>query len=126
MPKTDKQITGAWGESAARDFLRRKGYRIVAENYRKKYGELDIVAWRVLPHFGKTLCFVEVKTRALDDGSGARSVGHEKLARLKLAALGYCLDNGIDRDGTPIQFESVIVVAGGVDPVFRHYVIPVE
>ena len=35
---------GEWGEAQAAALLRRKGFRIVAQNFRTRYGELDIVA----------------------------------------------------------------------------------
>ena len=52
--------TGSQGETAAYLFLRGKGYRIVATNFRvpQNRGEIDLIAWD-----GDVLCFVEVKTR---------------------------------------------------------------
>lgn len=52
--------TGTRGEEEAYFYLRRKGYVIVARNYRtaRSHSELDMVGWD-----GETLCFIEVKTR---------------------------------------------------------------
>ncbi len=52
--------TGRQGEEAAYFYLRSAGYVIVARNWRGKgrKGEIDLVGWE-----GKTLCFIEVKTR---------------------------------------------------------------
>jgi putative endonuclease len=52
--------TGRAGEEAAYFYLRKLGYTIVARNWRGggRRGELDLVGWE-----GKTLCFIEVKTR---------------------------------------------------------------
>jgi putative endonuclease len=52
--------TGRKGEDMAYYFLRRQGYTIVARNWRCKgrKGEVDLIGWD-----GKTLCFIEVKTR---------------------------------------------------------------
>ncbi len=49
---------GKLGENIATQYLKRKGYKIVKRNYRKKWGELDVVA--LAPD--KTLVLVEVKT----------------------------------------------------------------
>jgi Holliday junction resolvase-like predicted endonuclease len=49
---------GATGELQAYHFLRRRGYRIVARNYRTSTGEVDLIGWE-----DDTLAFVEVKTR---------------------------------------------------------------
>ena len=51
--------TGARGEDAACTFLRKQGCQILARNWRRPCGEIDIVALE-----GKTLVFAEVKTRA--------------------------------------------------------------
>jgi putative endonuclease len=52
--------TGRRGEEEAYFYLRRKGYVMVARNYRSPRcrSELDLVGWE-----GGTLCFIEVKTR---------------------------------------------------------------
>jgi putative endonuclease len=76
---------GARGERAAERHLRRLGYKIVARRDRGRLGELDLVAVD-----GRTIVFVEVKTRASHDaGHPAEAVGAEKQARLTRLALGY-------------------------------------
>ena len=52
-------MIGYFGERSAAGYLRKKGYRILASNYRSRFGEIDIVACK-----GGILAFVEVKTRA--------------------------------------------------------------
>jgi len=56
--------TGRRGEEAAYFYLRRRGYTMVARNFRSPYrrGKIDLIGW----HDG-TLCFVEVKTRTTHD-----------------------------------------------------------
>ena len=49
--------TGNIGEDIACRFLERKGYKIVERNFRKKFGELDIIAQN-----NGVLNFIEVKT----------------------------------------------------------------
>lgn len=49
---------GAWGEGVAALVLRCKGYKIIAQHYVVRGGEIDIIARR-----GTTLAFVEVKWR---------------------------------------------------------------
>ena len=52
--------TGRRGEEDAYFYLRRRGYTIIARNYRSPHhrGELDLVGWD-----RDVLCFIEVKTR---------------------------------------------------------------
>ena len=51
--------TGLLAEALAKWFLRAKGYRILAQRYKVRGGEIDIIASR-----WKVLAFVEVKARA--------------------------------------------------------------
>jgi putative endonuclease len=58
------QRTGRHGEEDAYFYLRRRGYTIVARNYRSPHhrGELDLIGWE-----RDVLCFIEVKTRTKRD-----------------------------------------------------------
>ncbi len=49
---------GKIGEGIARKFLEEKGYKIIEQNYRTKYSEIDLVALK-----DKKLIFVEVRTK---------------------------------------------------------------
>ena len=76
---------GQRGERAAERYLRRLGYKIVARRERGPLGELDLVAVD-----GRTVVFVEVKTRRSHDaGHPAEAVGAEKQRRLTRLALAY-------------------------------------
>ncbi len=55
--KTEKQKIGDLGEGIACKFLVKRGYEILDRNYRRKWGEIDIVAQK-----GGKINFVEVKT----------------------------------------------------------------
>jgi putative endonuclease len=58
------QQTGRRGEEAAFFFLRKRGYVMVARNYRpaRRRGEVDLIGWD-----RDVLCFIEVKTRTSRD-----------------------------------------------------------
>lgn len=74
--------SGPWGEEQAAAFLRHKGWRIIARNYRTRYGELDIIAENE-----KYLVFAEVKTRKNDSFAKAReAVTPKKQERLRITA----------------------------------------
>jgi putative endonuclease len=49
--------TGEIGEGIATNFLAKKGYNLICRNYRRKWGEIDIIMEK-----DKVLHFVEVKT----------------------------------------------------------------
>ena len=63
--RTGKQKTGATGESIAEEFLQRKGYKIIEENCRRNWGEIDIVAEK-----GNEVRFIEVKAVSRESFAG--------------------------------------------------------
>lgn len=54
-----KMDTGMFGEQYACEYLKTKGYRILARNYHSRYGEIDVIASN-----DRYLVFAEVKTRS--------------------------------------------------------------
>ncbi|MGB8535672.1 MAG: YraN family protein [Acidobacteriaceae bacterium] len=80
---------GRRGEEAAFFYLRRRGYIVVARDWRsgKARGDLDLVAWE-----GQTLCFIEVKTRGSRNVATAESaVDQDKARVLRRLARQYLL-----------------------------------
>ena len=78
---------GRIGEDLAHRYLRRRGCRVVARNYRPRSGggEIDLIVWH-----GRTLVFVEVKTRSGEEfGPPDRAVDCEKREHLRRAARDY-------------------------------------
>jgi putative endonuclease len=59
VTQTTRQVLGTAGEQLARRHLEQRGYRFVAANWRRPYGELDLIM-----RDGDVLVFVEVKTRS--------------------------------------------------------------
>lgn len=126
--KTIKQQIGAWGEEVAARFLLQKKYEIVARNFKTRMGEIDIIAWHDKTHHGKTLCFVEVKTRGSSVESGARATSrYEKVLAMQHAAMAFCMRNRINVNSTPIQFEYMSIQGrpGERSARVRHAVIEV-
>ncbi len=79
--------TGKRGEDIACDYILKKAYKIIERNFRKGYGELDIVAVK-----SNTLVFIEVKTRKTDEyGSPFESITPWKLRSLVKTAEFYKL-----------------------------------
>ncbi len=79
--------TGRRGEEDAYFYLRRRGYTIIARNYRSPHhrGELDLVGWD-----GDVLCVIEVKTRTTRDVKPAEAaVDREKQRELSLVARDF-------------------------------------
>lgn len=76
---------GLSGEALAEDHLRGLGYQIVEKDVRTPLGQLDLVAMD-----GKTLVFVEVKTRAgRGYGLPQEAVDAKKIRKLRQLGLYY-------------------------------------
>jgi len=74
--------TGRKAEAAAAAFLVRKGCTIVAQNWRTRRCEIDIVAER-----DGVVYFCEVKYRRTDNsGSGIEYITQQKLRQMQFAA----------------------------------------
>ncbi len=80
-----RRDTGILGEKLARDFVKKRGYRIVETNFRCPEGEIDIVA-----RHKDFLVFIEVRTKtSLEFGSPEESITPTKKARMRATAFHY-------------------------------------
>jgi len=80
-----RRDTGIRGEKIARDFLKKRGYRIIETNYRCRRGEIDIIA-----RHREYLTFIEVRTKSSNEyGSPEESITRAKKERLKMTAMYY-------------------------------------
>lgn len=80
-------LIGRRGEEDAYFYLRRKGYVIVARNYRtaRHHGEIDLIGWDK-----DVLCFIEVKTRTTRDVKPAEAaVDRKKRHDLRIVIHDY-------------------------------------
>lgn len=85
----DTRLLGRWGEAKVADWLRAKGYRLLASGYRCRFGEIDLIAIDK-----KFICFTEVKLRRSADFAYAREfVDRRKQERLRRTAEYYLLEH---------------------------------
>ncbi len=83
--KKNTMPLGRRGEELAARHLAQQGYRILARNYRRRFGEIDIIA----RHRGQ-LVFIEVKTRlSTRYGSPFAAVDRRKQHQLVRVATDY-------------------------------------
>ncbi len=86
----------------AAEFLARRGLAIVERNYRRRCGELDLIA-----RDGDTLVFVEVRLRTRRDfGGAAESITAAKRARM-IAAAGHYLSGSARMP--PCRFDAILL-----------------
>lgn len=88
------KLLGRWGEAAAAEYLRKKGYRLLASGYRTKIGEIDLIA-----EDRKNIIFVEVKTRRDDGYAQARdAVTYRKQGKIINTAKIYLQTHRTDKE----------------------------
>ena len=113
----DRKLLGRWGEKRCLKFLRRKGFKKLADNFSCKSGEIDLV----MADADGAVVFVEVKTRADESFAPAESViTTAKKTRLSRAARYFLATNSIE--DRAFRFDVVVIVLGRTGPVqIRHY-----
>lgn len=82
-------LTGAWGEQLAAEYLRKKRYKLLASGYRSRFGEIDLIVCD-----RKFLVFVEVKLRKSPQFAKALEfVDRRKQDRIRTTAEIYLSQN---------------------------------
>lgn len=79
------KLLGSFGEAQTAEYLRKRGCRILAMNYRTRFGEVDVIA-----SDKRYIRFVEVKLRKSDRFAQAREfVTHSKQTKIIAAAQSW-------------------------------------
>ncbi len=99
---------GGDGEQIAADFLKKKGHSIVEKNYRRPWGEIDIITI-----YGDVVHIIEVKAMEVADFSRERAhdpqelVDRRKLRKVVRTASFYMENN---RDTREYQIDVIAVL----------------
>jgi putative endonuclease len=94
---------GRWGESRAARFLERRGWRILARNYRFGRREVDLVVRQ-----GDVVAFVEVKTRA-GRGFGLPQEAITALKRREIEAVATQFLSRYRLDDVSVRFDAMAI-----------------
>ena len=116
MEKQFNLETGKIGENFAKEYLKKKGYNIIEQNYRSKFAEIDLVT-----KDRKELVFVEVRTKRGEMfGTPEETLNKRKLRKLWLNARGYT--SRIKWSG-PYRIDAVCIVLKADNTLERlnHY-----
>jgi putative endonuclease len=85
---------GSFAESLVEKFLKDRGYTILGRNYRKPWGEIDIIAEKE-----GIIIFVEVKASDSPAPKGfepEKRVNDDKIKKMKRTAQTYIQQNNLD------------------------------
>jgi len=101
----NRQHLGKTGERIASIFLKKNGYTILTKNYRRKFGEIDIIARK-----GDYLVFIEVKTRTgTSHGHPLEAVTVRKQRQISKVAQCYLAENNLFDTAARFDVVSVII-----------------
>ena len=104
---------GRLGENIAKDFLKQRGFIIIAMNWRHLHYEIDIIARQQ-----NILVFVEVTTRStFKYGFPDESIDHKKENRLREAAEIYIEQENLHNE---IRFDIVSIVKNNFGEKVYH------
>jgi len=105
------KIIGNFGEKIGLEYLRKKGYKILERNFKKKWGEIDIVGEK-----NGNLIFFEIKTIKSKDGfSPEDEIDFKKKNQLRKMAQIYLAEKRISKDA-PYQIDILSIV---LDPASK-------
>lgn len=105
---------GRRGEEEARDFLVKKNFELIENNYRCQIGEIDLIMSE-----GDWLVFVEVKYKA-DDWMGLpeEMIDKRKLAKVKRVGQWYLVENeAIKKKYEKYRIDAVCILGKTI----KHY-----
>jgi putative endonuclease len=113
---TDKQKLGKNGEEFALRFLKNKGYKEIARNYRFGKGEIDIIC-----QDKKDLIIVEVKSVRIDGfGSGEERITPKKQKMIIETTYGFLSENEKYED-CGVRFDVIVVNFKKYPAEIHHY-----
>ena len=98
------RIEGLSGEVEAEMYLKKKGYKILAVNYKNIVGEIDLIA-----KDGEYIVFVEVKKRSTKEfGLPREAVTPQKQQKIRKVAMGYLKEKRLFEK--PCRFDVVDIL----------------
>jgi len=112
---------GKLGETIAKDFLLKKGYKIISQNFQNRFGEIDLIMTDK-----NILVFVEVKLKVGQDfGSPEEMITSKKIQKIKNQALLFLQQNQkISAEYPQQRIDAVCIVLNDNDlqvKTINHY-----
>ena len=110
-----KNIYGKRSEIIASDFLKTKGYKILATNYKNKIGEIDVIA-----QDGEYIVFVEVKARHTKAfGNPLEAINVHKQQKVRNVASIYLMQR--KKMNSLVRFDAISIL-GIENPEIDHII----
>jgi len=114
---TANKTLGDRGEKLAKEYLIKKGYQFIAQNYKSSYKEIDLIF-----QDGKKIAFIEVKTRVKNSESSLEApLTRLQTKNLKNALTAYCLKNKINLDNIRLDLITILINRATHQAELKHY-----
>ncbi|AXT57597.1 YraN family protein [Aquimarina sp. AD1] len=109
----EHNLLGKEGETLAVEFLEKKGYEILEQNYRYLKAEIDIIAKK-----SNTIVVVEVKTRSTPEFGDPQDFVKQKQIQLLIKAINhYVEENDFDEE---IRFDIIAIIKNKLRTEIEH------
>ncbi|MVO99176.1 YraN family protein [Paenibacillus lutrae] len=103
VPST-RQSLGKYGENKAEEHLQGLGYRILARNWRCRYGELDLIA-----EHEDVVVFIEVRTRRLTGRFGYAKESVDGRKQTKVRQISQMYLHSVKQQERKLRFDVITV-----------------
>lgn len=102
--------TGKIGEDAAVEYFKAKGYRLLARNYRSRYGEIDIICEKQ-----NSVVFAEIKNIPSFGIEGIEYlIDRRKRDRIVKTSKQYLFSSGLDGK-KDVRYDVVVINNGSIE-----------
>ena len=108
VPLTSTKSLGNAGESFVVNYLQQQGFTVCAQNYRKFFGEIDIIA-----HKKELYVFVEVKTRKSADMPMGQLISPVKQKKIIKTAQTFIAEHQLNRNNV-CRFDVALVLKNSI------------
>ena len=115
----ERQSMGIRGERVAEKWLHVHGWQIAERRFRNGHRDIDLVAIRPEPEAGRTVAFVEVKTRASADFGGPVSAVNWRKQR-ELCRSAKVWMSRFQEPGDTFRFDVIGVILGSDKVRVQH------
>ncbi len=114
--KISNKKLGKWGELKASEYLQQNNYKILARNYRNRYGEIDLITRKK-----DFIVFVEVKTRRNSNfGQPQVAVNYYKQQKIKKLARYFLLTGNYHQ--YQLRFDVIAINIDNKKAFLKHFI----
>ena len=110
----NKRSLGKQKENEVCDLIIKNGYKVIEQNYRNRYGEIDIIAEN-----NDYIIFIEVKYRRNDKfGTGEESIDIKKCRKILMGSQQYITDKNITKG---VRYDAAVLSTNEIRYIENYF-----